>query len=190
MDKNTKAHGAICLISIGLLVAAFFKQPYWYYQCVHWIICGAASWGAYFAYKTNRTPIVWVFSALAIAFNPVVPIHFHRSIWAIIDLVAATIFAASLLWEFISKIALRKKFTPSTDEKEASHLQAKQLQIEALKSTSIAGKKSPTQIIPSVEPLSESIKPRRKQPRKSNNLSKVPPRDVDGFLPPPFKKKS
>jgi len=96
MRNTSQIFLTICLLSIGILVIASFKQPYWYYQCAHWAICGAALFGAYHAYKTHKTAFVWIFIVLAVVFNPVAPIYFHRAIWSFLDVVAAVIFLASI----------------------------------------------------------------------------------------------
>ena|ERR1700722_7623972 len=92
----TKAFLTIYLLSIGVLFFAFFKQPYWYYQCVHWIICGTAIFGVWYEYKSKKVAFVWMFFAVAIAFNPLAPFYFHRNLWQIVDLIAAVIFASAL----------------------------------------------------------------------------------------------
>lgn len=93
----TKFFVPICLLSIGVLFFAFFKQPYWYYQCVHWIICATALLSAWDAYRSHKSAFAWMFFATAIAFNPLAPLYFHRNLWQIVDLVAAVIFAAAIL---------------------------------------------------------------------------------------------
>lgn len=93
----TKFFVPICLLSIGVLFFAFFKQPYWYYQCVHWIICGTALMGVWYANESQKVAFAWMFVAITIVFNPIAPLYFHRNLWQIIDLVAAVIFAAAIL---------------------------------------------------------------------------------------------
>jgi FtsH-binding integral membrane protein len=86
----------IRLLAIVLLAFAFFKQPYWYYQCVHWVICGSAIASAVFAHREKQNAFTWIFIAVAILFNPFFPFYFHREIWQVIDVLAAIVFAASL----------------------------------------------------------------------------------------------
>ena len=54
--------------------------------------------GVYLSYKShcvNRKSWVWILGAVAVVFNPIVPVHMHRSDWAIFNIIAAGIF---ILW--------------------------------------------------------------------------------------------
>lgn len=84
-----------------LLLAAFSHWPYSFYVLLRLTICAIALYLAHNAFTAERKVWVWVFGALAVLFNPVIPMRMHRSDWSNINVIAAVIFvvwiAASLM---------------------------------------------------------------------------------------------
>lgn len=76
-------------------LAAILPLPYGYYMLLRPVMCiGAAivAWSLYQSVrKTNWQ--VWAFVAIAVLFNPLIPIHMNRAIWLPINMVAAVLFA-------------------------------------------------------------------------------------------------
>ena len=89
--------------SAFLLVAAFSHWPYFLYVLLRVTICAIALYLAHSAFVAKRKLWVWVFGAVAMLFNPIIPMRMHRSDWSHINLIAALIFvswiALSLLWK-------------------------------------------------------------------------------------------
>lgn len=87
-------HPALWLAPAILLILALGPWPYGYYQLLRLIVCGASAFLAYREFK-RRGVGVWTLSlgALALLFNPIVPVHLTRSAWAVIDLGAAAVLA-------------------------------------------------------------------------------------------------
>ena len=77
-----------------MLVLAVFPLPYGYYTILRIIVTICAALIAHGAYKSsgNITPSVLLFCALAILFNPLIPIHLSKAIWVPINLISAVIF--------------------------------------------------------------------------------------------------
>jgi hypothetical protein len=84
-----------------LLLAAFSHWPYLFYVLLRLTICAIALYLAHSAFTDARKVRVWAFGALAVLFNPIIPMRMHRSDWSIVNLIAAAVFvfwiAASLM---------------------------------------------------------------------------------------------
>lgn len=76
------------LPSIVLLLVSQFDWSYGFYQLLRVVVCFSAAYHAYILYERENG--LWIlYGGIALLFNPFVPIHLERSIWAIIDFVAA-----------------------------------------------------------------------------------------------------
>ena len=84
-----------------LLVAAVLHLPYGYYVFLRIVICGAAALIAV-AGPTEETQrgMAWTatFILIVVLFNPIMPIRLHRSTWFYLDLIAAGVFTAHLIF--------------------------------------------------------------------------------------------
>jgi hypothetical protein len=84
-----------------LLVAAVLHLPYGYYSFLRIVICGAAALIAV-AGLTEETQrgMAWTatFILIVVLFNPIMPIRLHRSTWFYLDLIAAGVFTAHLIF--------------------------------------------------------------------------------------------
>lgn len=77
------------------MLIAILPLPYTYYMGARWFVAGAAALLAWKEFEANRSlhwGFLWAFGGVVILFNPIVPVHLTKSIWAVIDLVAAGIF--------------------------------------------------------------------------------------------------
>lgn len=76
------------------LVLAMADLPIGYYMFLRIIVFISAILVIYREYEGEITGWVLAFGIIAILFNPLIPIYLHdRSIWAIIDITAAILFA-------------------------------------------------------------------------------------------------
>ena len=83
-------------IAAGFLFLALLPGlPFGYYQIMRWVVCGASCYGAFNAKKKEKSGWIWAFIAIAVVFNPLLPIHFNRRVWQILDLVGAIMFLFS-----------------------------------------------------------------------------------------------
>jgi hypothetical protein len=97
----------IWYLPIIMLLLCFFHWPYKYYIILRFVVSGCAG---YIAYQHTEDKILSIqsiiFILITILFNPVLPIYFSKSSWAILDIACAIIF----LINFITfKSSLEKK---------------------------------------------------------------------------------
>ncbi len=104
MDK--RPHLIPSLIAAIMLAGALTKWPYGYYTLLRFIVCGVAVYIAYTAYNWQKMWAVWLFGFVAVLFNPLVPIHFSRELWQIIDIICAILF---IVVAFVLKKSVEEK---------------------------------------------------------------------------------
>jgi len=80
------------LIAAGMLVGALFRYPAVtgygrhhapyddYYTLLRWVVCGVAAFAAYQAATSKKTGWMWVLVIVALAFNPLLPVHLKREV--------------------------------------------------------------------------------------------------------------
>jgi hypothetical protein len=95
MKKYLTPSSIARLIAIVLLLWALDHHAYGYYQILRWVVCGTAAYSAFIAVDLKKIPWAWALGIIAVFFNPIIPIHLRRDSWAIIDVIAAILFAAS-----------------------------------------------------------------------------------------------
>ncbi len=83
-------------VAVLLLLWAFTDHPYSYYQILRWVVCGFTAYCAYLAYEKKDNTWTWIFSIIAVLFNPIVPFYFERETWQIIDVITAVIIFVSI----------------------------------------------------------------------------------------------
>ena len=84
----------IFLIPAILLLVALAPLPYGYYVLLRIVVCAASAFIAYREYSKSGVISSWFLMMVGIAliFNPIIPIHLSREIWAPIDIFAALAF--------------------------------------------------------------------------------------------------
>jgi len=103
-----ESNGLIPAIVAGgfLLLALPSHWPYFFYVLMRLTVCAIALYLAHNAFTGSRKMWVWLFGAIAVLFNPLIPIRMHRSDWSALDMIAASIFA---LWLMVSLFRDRKR---------------------------------------------------------------------------------
>ena len=89
------------------VAAVFGRWPYGFYALLRLVVSGCSIYLAVKANSTRNVAWVWVFGGMAVVFNPLLPLHFHRSNRRVVDLFAATIlvvFAARYKPSALSKV--------------------------------------------------------------------------------------
>jgi hypothetical protein len=89
MNNPPQIKTLLLISALALFAAIIPIWPYGLYVLLRFLICGVAIYGVYDSRQNkplgrHKIPLI----ALAVLFNPLVPIHFDRSIWASIDLMA------------------------------------------------------------------------------------------------------
>lgn len=87
----------LAILCAALLLLAIAPLPYAYYQLLRVIIAGVAGLNAIHSQSSGRSTLGWMWIAVAILFNPVIPLIFGKGIWRVIDFLVALLFAASAL---------------------------------------------------------------------------------------------
>lgn len=107
--RNETLQSGIC--AAVLLIAAFTEWPYFMYVLLRVFICGSAAYIATRLHSRHRVPLAWLFGAIAVLFNPVLPVRMARSDWEVINVLAAVIFIAFLVhlnWDKLSRRQSRR----------------------------------------------------------------------------------
>jgi FtsH-binding integral membrane protein len=85
------------IISIIMILFAIPKGlSYDYYVILRWVICGLSIYVAYTSYEWKQIFWVWIFGAVAVLFNPIIPVYLNKEIWIVFDIVVIAIFLLSI----------------------------------------------------------------------------------------------
>lgn len=77
---------------ILLLLGIPTGWPYSYYILLRWIIFISSAIVAYGFYNSKLQAWALVFGAMAILFNPIIPVYLSKSTWVIFDFIGAALF--------------------------------------------------------------------------------------------------
>ncbi len=100
MTKISAVEPSILLraaVSVMLLLA-LASFPYGYYILLRWITCGVGLYGASIAYNQSKKGWAIGLAAIALIFNPLLPLHLDRETWAFVDIVAAVLLLSSIVY--------------------------------------------------------------------------------------------
>ena len=78
-----------------LVITAAGHWPFGVYEFVRLAACTASAVLEWHSYQRNRPVWTLVLIGLALLFNPLIPIHFHRQQWVWLDTISAVIFLAA-----------------------------------------------------------------------------------------------
>jgi hypothetical protein len=95
-ETGRRPHVIPALAAALLLLLALGDLPYGYYTFLRWAVCIAAVVVAWTAWKSAFEWATWPFVAIAIVFNPLVPIYLQRSAWQPIDVICSIAFALAI----------------------------------------------------------------------------------------------
>jgi len=98
MAQENRAVAPAIVAVIFLALGLIDRWPYGFYTVLRVVVCVSAVYLAVLARELRRFNWVWLMAILALLFNPLVPVRLPRAPWQIIDLIAAGIFLASLLF--------------------------------------------------------------------------------------------
>ena len=84
---------AVWLVPAALLFLALVPLPHGFYVLLRLVVCGAATFLTYHEYRTCGRVSGWALAlaAVALLFNPLVPVHLTREIWAPIDVLSGVL---------------------------------------------------------------------------------------------------
>ena len=88
----------VALSLLGLLVAVSANMPYDYYLLLRVLVCLTCVMGAVALWKSEfREAWFWGLVALAVIYNPLVPLRLHRETWEWINIMSVPVFAVLFL---------------------------------------------------------------------------------------------
>lgn len=95
---NKKKNIALLISSIFLCLALFDGWQYGFFSILRFVVFFSTAYVAYLAYQEQKEGWVWVMGAIAVLFNPFLPIYLTRDIWIVIDgLVGVFLFSSIFL---------------------------------------------------------------------------------------------
>lgn len=91
--RRSGLHPAVWLVAVALLLLALLPLPYGFYVLLRLVVCGAAALLTYDEYRSCGRVSGWatVLAGVALLFNPLIPVHLTRQIWAPIDIGTAVL---------------------------------------------------------------------------------------------------
>lgn len=91
----------IVKISLAVvLVCCLLPMPYGYYQFVRLATCAGMGWLAYEESSRKRHWYVLACVAVALLFNPLVPVYLGREVWSVVD---AGLAVALIIWVYFER---------------------------------------------------------------------------------------
>lgn len=92
--SQLRHHKVLWTTPAALLVIAVFPLPYAYYTFLRLFVCAASAYLAYqhFIHRDSVDRWVVLLVAIALLYNPFIPIYLTREIWILANLITATIF--------------------------------------------------------------------------------------------------
>ena len=72
----------VLIATAGFAFVAIADLPYGYYRLLRWVACAVA--------------VAWALGLVALVFNPLVPVHFEKATWRVLDAAAGVSFLCVL----------------------------------------------------------------------------------------------
>jgi len=85
-----------------LLAAAVFSfvgmadLPYGFYRLLRWVACGVAIASVVQLHQNRHIGWAWALGIVALIFNPLIPFHFSKDTWRVLDFSAGALFLVTL----------------------------------------------------------------------------------------------
>lgn len=87
--------------AVFLLSALREGLPYEFFTLLRFIVCVSTAYVAWMAHKDGQENWTWILGAVALLFNPLLPIYLTREIWVVIDSATAVLLLVAI---FILKL--------------------------------------------------------------------------------------
>ncbi len=92
-NSREPLHTAFWLVPCAMLLLALAPWPYGYYRLLRLVVCGCVGFLAYRLREQEKTSWTVALSATAVIFNPLIPLHLTREIWAVLNVCGAAVIA-------------------------------------------------------------------------------------------------
>ena len=86
---------AVIYISAAMLFLGAAPLPYGYYMLLRLVACGVFAFAAFVAFERKSKALPWVYSFMALIFNPIIKIHFPKEVWVFVDIAAGVLLLAT-----------------------------------------------------------------------------------------------
>jgi hypothetical protein len=87
---------ALVIASVLLLFALLDGWPYEFFTILRFVVCGSSTYVAWLSYKDGQENWTWILGAIALLFNPFLPIYLTREIWVVIDSATAVLLIVAI----------------------------------------------------------------------------------------------
>lgn len=89
----------IWLVPITMLFIGLGDLPYGYYTLLRILVCASTAYLAWQHYNYCAELTWWtlLLGFIAVLFNPIIPIHLEREIWAPIDVISAAVLIVHMI---------------------------------------------------------------------------------------------
>jgi hypothetical protein len=96
--------GAVALAA-GAAAALFALQrlPFGYYSVTRIVVFLGAGYGAWWLWERKRVLPALVAAAVALLFNPLLPVRMHRAEWQQIDVLAGVVLLGLAVYTFLTR---------------------------------------------------------------------------------------
>jgi hypothetical protein len=92
---------ALATASTAAVIVGLFPMPYDYYMLSRVVICLTAALGFARAVEREKHAWLWVFGAVAVLYNPVLPVRLGvKAVWVVLNLATLVLF-----WVGVSVLA-------------------------------------------------------------------------------------
>jgi len=86
---------AVTYIAAIMLFIGAAPMPYGYYTLLRIVACVVFGIAATIALKRKHQLLPWAYLLLALAFNPIIKVHFSKEVWMLIDIGAGILLLAT-----------------------------------------------------------------------------------------------
>lgn len=95
VNPHDKPNPLPAIVSIILSIIALGHWPYGYYIFLRWVVCASGFYLAFKSLQYQRSLTCWIFVAVSVLFNPVLPFRMQRESWEVFNVVAVFVFVGS-----------------------------------------------------------------------------------------------
>jgi hypothetical protein len=81
------------VFGVAALALALLPLPYGYYLLLRVVMCGLFSYLAYLSWQSRGQGLTWVCGAIAVTYNPFVPLHLGREVWVLVNIATIGVLA-------------------------------------------------------------------------------------------------
>jgi len=97
MNYNKKKTIALGIAAVFLFLALFDGWQYGFFTILRFVVFAATAYTAWMAYQDKQEGWAWMMGAVAVLFNPFIPVYLERETWVVIDALVG-VFNLTSIW--------------------------------------------------------------------------------------------